>query len=365
MRLFHLYSGNLYGGIERVLVTLAATDGATQRFGLFFEGRLASELRAAGAQIDMLGAAALSRPWTIARGRRTLARILAEARPDVVLAHSLWTAAVAGGTIAAAGPRSALWLHNPPNRSVWPDRWGLRQHFDVVIANSEYTARAAATHLRVAGWMYPPVPRPPATALRARATTRTRLGAADADVVILQASRIERWKGLREHVLALASLRDVPRWTAWIAGAPQNHEQRRFFEGLRELSEARGIAQRIRFLGHRSDMSEVMAATDIYCQPNREPEPFGVALVEAMWAGVPIVTTATGGLSDDIARACGIAVPCGDPAAVSGALRGLVLDTDRRRSLGAGGPDLAARLCDPSRQLVRLGALLGSGSLVQ
>ena len=39
----------------------------------------------------------------------------------------------------------------------------------------------------------------------------------------------------------------------------------------------------------------LMAAADIYCQPNTTPEPFGIAFVEALAAGVPVVTTAMGG----------------------------------------------------------------------
>ncbi|HSL22914.1 MAG TPA: glycosyltransferase family 4 protein [Vicinamibacterales bacterium] len=363
MRLLHLHSGNLYGGIERVLVTLAragrdAGGRLDQRFALFFEGRLAQELRAAGAPPSMLGPAPLRRPWRVLHARRALARVLAGVRPDVVLVHSPWSAAVAGRTISASGARCALWLHNPPNHRVWPDRWALRRRFDLVIANSPYTARAAAGRLRVSGWLYPPVAAPPADAPTARAETRSRLGAAERDVVILQASRIERWKGLRDHLEALANLRDVPRWMAWIAGAPQRRSERALFDELRGVAVHEGIADRVRFLGHRTDVPELMAASDIYCQPNSEPEPFGVAFVEAMWAARPIVTTTAGGLSDEIAGACGIVVPRGDRAAIAGAVRELVLSAERRASLGGEGPRLAAALCDPSQQLRRLGSLL-------
>lgn len=363
MRLLHLHSGNLYGGIERVLVTLARAGRETgapldQRFALFFEGRLAQELRAAGAAPSMLGPAPLRRPWRVLHARRTLARVLTGVRPDIVLVHSPWSAAVGGRTISAHGARCALWLHNPPNHRVWPDGWALRRRFDVVLANSPYTARASAPRLRVSGWLYPPVPAPPAEARTARAATRSRLGAAERDVVILQASRIERWKGLRDHLDALANLRDVPRWVAWIAGAPQRRSERTFFDELRAVAVAHGIADRVRFLGHRTDIPELMAAADIYSQPSREPEPFGVALVEAMWAARPIVTTTAGGLSDEIGGTCGIVVPRGDPAAIAGALRELVLSAERRHALGGEGPRLAAALCDPSHQLRRLGELL-------
>jgi glycosyltransferase involved in cell wall biosynthesis len=364
MRLLHLYSGNLYGGIERVLVTLAAARvaGIDQRFTLFFDGRLAQELRAMGAEPSILGRASLSQPWTIVHARRALARELAAVQPDVVLAHSPWALAVGGRSIEASGAQSALWLHNPPTPAIWPDNWALRRYADTVVANSAYTARAAAASVAIAGWVYPPVPPPSQSQRPTRAETRSQLGASEGDVVILQASRIEAWKGLREHLAALANLSDLPGWVLWITGAPQRRSERSYFEHLRIDATAYGIADRVRFLGHRTDVADLMAAADIYCQPNLEPEPFGVALVEAMWAARPLVTTTAGGLAEEIAGsggpAAGLVLPAGDEPALVAALRELVLSADLRGRLGATGPMMAARLCDPSRQLQRLATLI-------
>jgi glycosyltransferase involved in cell wall biosynthesis len=364
MRLLHLYSGNLYGGIERVLATFAAArvPGIEQQFTLFFDGRLARELRDMGAALSILGRASLSQPWTIVHARHALARELERERPDVVLAHSPWVLAVAGRAIPASGARSALWLHNPPTAAVWPDSWALRRYAGTVIANSLYTARAAASSVAIAGWVYPPVPPPSHSLGPARADTRSQLGASTGDVVILQASRIEPWKGLREHLAALAKLTDLPGWVLWIAGAPQRRSERSYFETLRVDATTYGIADRVRFLGHRTDVAELMAAADIYCQPNVEPEPFGVALVEAMWASRPLVTTTAGGLADEIAGnggpATGLVLPAGDEPALVEALRELVLSPELRAELGGAGPPTAARLCEPSRQLQRLATLI-------
>ena len=54
----------------------------------------------------------------------------------------------------------------------------------------------------------------------------------------------------------------------------------------------RGIAGRVRFLGERRDVAACMHAADIHCQPNTAPEPFGLVFVEALYAGLPVVTTA-------------------------------------------------------------------------
>jgi glycosyltransferase involved in cell wall biosynthesis len=237
---------------------------------------------------------------------------------------------------------------------------------DVVFANSPVSAETAAPFVRLAGWLYPPVPAPPSSARDLRESTRSQLGASAGDIVILQASRVEAWKGLREHVASVAKLAELPGWVLWIAGAPQRRRERKYFDQLRVDAASYGIADRVRFLGHRADIAELMAAADIYCQPNLEPEPFGVALVEAMWAGRPIVTTIAGGLTAEIATPgsprAGMVVPAGDSSAVAAALRELVLSADLRESLGRAGPAIAARLCDPSRQLQRLAALLAPAS---
>lgn len=358
MRILHLYSGNLYGGIERVLVTLARTPvpQLQHHFALFFDGRLAAELREAGASVDLLGPAALTRPWGIARSRRVLARVLPRVRPDVVLAHSPWALAVAGRSLRTAG-RVALWLHSVPSHRLWPDRAGLHRHPDIVLANSRLTAAAAAGALHVDGWLYPPV-QPPAPGIPAsRERVRRELGALPTDVVILQASRIERGKGLVEHIDALGLLADVGGWVAWVAGAPQRRSERPYFDQLRAHAASAGIADRVRFLGHRSDIPELMAAADVYCQPNVEPEPFGVALVEALAAGRCVVTTAGAGLAEALEPAGRLVAP-ENAAALAATLRELVLTPSLRQELGDAGPALARSLCDPRQQALRLGELL-------
>src|SRR5262249_41106227 len=93
LRVLHCSSGNLYGGVETLLVTLAqqAAPGVRPEFALCFEGRASAELRAVGADVHWLAPVRFSRPWTVWRARRALRRLLA-ARPfDVVVCHGPWT----------------------------------------------------------------------------------------------------------------------------------------------------------------------------------------------------------------------------------------------------------------------------------
>src|SRR6202007_1965732 len=99
---------------------------------------------------------------------------------------------------------------------------------------------------------------------------------------------------------------------------------------VHERVASRGLGERIRFLGQRSDVPQLLAAADIHCQPNTGPEPFGVAFIEAMYAGLPVVTTAMGGALEIVQEECGVLVPPDDPQALADALLPLIRDKDLR-----------------------------------
>ena len=73
LTLLHVGVGNMFGGIETLLVTLARERGhcptMEPHFALCFEGRLARELRAASVPVTLLGSARFRYPWTIGRVR--------------------------------------------------------------------------------------------------------------------------------------------------------------------------------------------------------------------------------------------------------------------------------------------------------
>ena len=128
--------------------------------------------------------------------------------------------------------------------------------------------------------------------------------------------------------------------------------------GLRARTMELGLGERVRFLGQRSDIAQLLLAADIYCQPNLGAEPFGIALIEAMHAGLPAVTTAAGGPLEILNESCGVLVRRNDAASLAAALETLVKNEGLRRRLGAAGMRRAAQLCHPGRQLRRLDAII-------
>ena len=125
----------------------------------------------------------------------------------------------------------------------------------------------------------------------------------------------------------------------------------------REAAEL-GISGQVRFLGQRSDVQQLLNASDIFCQPNQGPEPFGIVFVEALFAGLPVVTTAMGGPKEIVNEDCGVVVPPEDPDHLASALQNLVDSPDLRRRLGANGPRRARELSDPAQRIAELCSIL-------
>jgi glycosyltransferase involved in cell wall biosynthesis len=190
--------------------------------------------------------------------------------------------------------------------------------------------------------------------------TRAELSTDPDATVIIQASRMEAWKGQMLHLEALSLLRDVPGWICWLVGGAQRDSEREYAMELRSAAERLGVAERVRFLDQRADVQRLLAAADIYCQPNTGPEPFGISFIEALYARLPVVTTDFGGAREIVDQSCGVLVPPHDANALAQTLRRLIEDKTTRAKLGIAGPIRAGDLCDPATQLKRLHQLLAS-----
>jgi len=364
VRVLHLSAGNLYGGVETYLATLARmrhlAPDMEPAFGLCFPGRMRDELLAAGVAVHDFGPVRLSRPWTVVAARRRLRAVLAAGGFDAAVCHSSWP----HGVFAPVVRRAGVWLahavhgdYSTPNRL---DRWAARTRPDVVLANSRFTAGPAArlfprSPVEV---VYLPVERREVGDRDAvRREVRAEFGTPPGAVVILQASRLERWKGLAVHVTALGRLAALPGWEAWFAGGAQKAGEAEYLAELQAAARHFGVADRVRFLGQRADVPRLMAAADVYCQPNTGPEPFGLAFVEALAAGLPVVTSGFGGAAEIVNDSCGVLTASGDAAEVAAVLRGLITDPTCRAALGAAGPGRAHDLCDPAAALAGLAAV--------
>ena len=362
LRVLHLCAGNLYGGVERLLVTLARAKHVCARmhpsFAVCFEGQLSAELRQTDPVQD-LGAVRASRPWTLWRARKRFTRLLRHASIDVVVTHGCWPHAMFAPAARDAGVPTVLWCHDILHGDHWTERRAARVPPNLILANSHVTADAARDvfeQARVVVHRYPVMSLEGSIADRPQ--VRRELDTPDTSTVILCTSRLERWKGHTHLIAALSELRNEPNWTCWIAGGPQRSHEANYLEELRTTAATVGIADRVRFLGHRHDVGRLLAAADVHCQPNTAPEPFGVAFVEAMHASLAVVTTNMGGPAEILDDTCGVLVDPGNATALAGALRRVIRDPALRQQFGGRAKRRARDLCDPSETINGLADLL-------
>ncbi len=360
MRVLHLYAGNLYGGIERLLVTLWGCQPYTPKldseFALCFEGRLANELRAAGATVHNLGSVRTSRPWTVLAARRRLADLLRRERYDIAICHSFWPHAMFSGVARAAGLPVVFWLHGQTTGKHWTERWAARARPDALICVSKTTAETARlvfpdVEPKV---IYAPLSAPPTFTREDRAACRSEFKTPDDAVVVIQVSRMEPCKGHDLHIEAVGKLKDDPRWVCWMVGGAQRPEELGIESRAKQRVAELGIEDRVRFLGQRSDVARLLAAADIYCQPNRGPEGFSIAFVEACLANLPLVSTAMGGALEVVNEQTGVLVPPDNVEALATSLRRLIADDNLRRRLGDGARRQIESMCDPATQMEKL-----------
>lgn len=365
IRVLHVHAGNMYGGIETMLLTQVRQrnlcPGMESSFALCFDGRFSRELIETGASVHWLGQTRIRQPLTVRRARRNLRELLRQQSFDVVVTHSCWSQAIFGATVRAAALPLVFYQHGPANGRHWLERWARRSVPDAALCNSQFTAATLSQlYPRVrAETVYCPVAPPEASYSEADTrATRAELQTPPRATVIIQVSRMESWKGHASHLEALAQLVDVPDWVCWQVGGAQTPSEKKYLQEIKGKAHRLGVAERVRFLGHRSDVGRLLAAADIFCQPNTGPEPFGITFIEALYAHLPVVTTSLGGALEIVDDACGVLVPPDDAGALAEALRHLIQARAMRTSLGAAGPKRARELSDPAAQMKQLYASL-------
>ena len=290
----HVHSGNLFGGIERAILTcvenLHLAPSIRFEFALCFAGKFSEELAAAEQSIHKLPEVRVRNPFSIVAARRNLARLLKQKQYDVVLCHSPWSHAVFAPVIRRAGIPELFWAHARFTGKHWLERWSRLSKPGLVISNSDYSDGSISR-------IFPSVPhqilRCPvnseSTVLSPseRSRVRTEFNTPDNSVVVMQVSRMEAGKGHQQLLAAAASFPKNLNWFIWFVGGAQRDEERRYVEHLKAIAAELSVTERIRFAGHRNDVPRLLAAADLLCQPNTSPDSFGLVFVEALSQSLP------------------------------------------------------------------------------
>ena len=188
----------------------------------------------------------------------------------------------------------------------------------------------------------------------ARGRIRAALGVPDDRVVIVIVARLVRHKG---HLDLAAAMRAVPGADLWVVGERLPTDRGEDIGAL--LAEA-GLGGRLRLLGSREDVADVLAASDIFTLPSHF-EGLPMSVIEAMLTGLPVVGTRVRGIREQVVGGVtGLLVPPGDPVLLGAALGRLVEDGALRRAMGEAGRVRAAELYDEAKVVARVLDLLAA-----
>lgn len=154
---------------------------------------------------------------------------------------------------------------------------------------------------------------------------------------VLSLGRINWKKGLDRLIAAMAY---IPNADLLIAGNDEEDYQPRLETMVRDLN----LSEQVRFLGpvHNEEKWDLMRSAALFALPSYS-ENFGIAALEAMACGCPVVVTPEVGLSRVIGAAGAGLVVDGESKQLGAAIAALLADPARRRLMGEAGERLAAQ----------------------
>lgn len=302
---------------------------------------IAEELRSRDVRVVTLG----GRGKLDARVFLRLWRLVRRERPDIIHAFLFWAnlACRVVGRLLHVKIRLSSY-HDVEVRRIWhrliPDRLTMRwTHANVCC--SEAVCRSVRAQLGGEEKKYVAIPfgvdverYDGAGSLKKRD-----LGLREESAVIGTVCRlVEPKKGLAVLLQAAARLKEqavAPGFQLLIVGEGPA------YVSLRDRCERLGLTPWVVFAGMRRDVAGLLPLLDIFVLPSLY-EGFGIAILEAMAAGRPVVATAVGGIPEVVVHGeTGLLVPPGDPVALADALHELLAHPERARALGARGRERA------------------------
>ncbi len=132
---------------------------------------------------------------------------------------------------------------------------------------------------------------------------------------------------------------------------------RRYEKKLRELVRRLGLEDRVHFLGHRSDLGDIWAATDLMVVPSHA-EAFSLVLLHAMAAGIATIAYRIGGPAEILSKGeAGRLVAVGDIPGLAAAILELMADAERRVRYGRTGREIVRLHFERESVISRIEAL--------
>jgi glycosyltransferase involved in cell wall biosynthesis len=334
--------GERLGGAEEMLwLALRHCDRGRLEPALIFlgSGPFVEEVSGLGIVAEVVPAGRLRHPRTTLAAVRGLAAALRRLQPDLLLCWSAKTHiyGAPAARIAGMGNRVIWWQHQIPGRH-WVDRLATLLPARAVGCSSD-ACRQAQESLR-------PRRRPTfvvnpgidleAVRKGAAGGLRERLGIPPGRAVAGIVGRLQPWKGQDRFLTALAQLRqrglDVH---GLLVGGGAYGRSPRYVAELERLIPRLGLSDFVTLTGQVDDPAPYFELMDVAVNAS-QGEPFGIVLLEAMAAGVPMVAVGEGGPLDIVEPGVtGTLVTDGRPETLAAAIGDLLADPRQRAAMSA------------------------------
>lgn len=271
-----------------------------------------------------------------------LVGLLRRLRIDILHTHNFESTAlgILAGRVALV-PALVTTRHHADVAHLSGKHWHVRidgmtaQLADLVVANSNYTKEVLVSMEGVpegkVRFVRYGIDQRPFRSVSAEAVNAVQAEMSlEGKLVLCVAARLDHMKGHRFllEAMAMTLRRGHPHVVLLVAGAGPMEET------LRSQARELGIEDGVRFLGMRADVPELMAASDIVVHPSLT-EASGIALIEALAVGRPVVATDVGGTPEVVTHdRSGLLVPSCSSEALADAILRLVEAPELRQEMG-------------------------------
>ena len=343
----------------------AEAEAGHEVVGICADGPLLDEVRAAGFRVETIG---FQRSFSLAahrRAYRALLPLLARERFDMVHTHTPIASVIGRLAARKAGVRTIVYtahgFYFHDRMPAWKrapfvalERFAGRAT-DVLFTQAEEDAETARRlrlcrtgDIMAIGNGVDPARFHPDPATRAR--VRAEMDVADDRPVIMMTGRLVAEKGYPELIEAMRAV-DAD---LWIVGERLASDHAAAVDkALSAVEDDPVLRSRVRMLGYRKDVPDLLRAADIFTLPSHR-EGMPRSIIEAMMTGLSVVATSIRGSREEVLPdETGYLVPVAAPAALADALNRLVVSPELRRQFGEAGLQRARALYDEDKVIAR------------
>jgi glycosyltransferase involved in cell wall biosynthesis len=311
MKVLFLDQSGPLGGAELFLLDIARSYRDSCLVGLFADGSFKEALEQQGTDVCVLSSQAIQvrKDSNLMQASRSIGQLVplilkvAQLSHQYELIYANTQKALVVGALASLLSRRPLVYHlhdilSPEHFSTnnlylavtLANRFASRVFATSVAAKNAFIAAGGRSHLVEVVYNGFEISRYQNLAARS-GEIRQQLNLGDA-FVVGHFSRLSPWKG--QHIL-IEALIDCPENVMAVFVGDALFGEQDYIKSLHEQVAQLELEDRVRFLGFRSEVPQLMAACDLVTHTSIAPEPFGRVIAEAMLCGVPVIAAKAGG----------------------------------------------------------------------